>query len=221
MVGDLVPVEASHLRKEDGQEQVLVLHLELAKNELHVFEVAQENNKKLQSRVHREFSEHQGRAIKGETKADLLNLKVLEVDLLDVPACGQIWLAFLCELIQGRFHLVGRLRATALVEIASQRSGVKLAIKSHLLLCADNFTLLGLEGMFGGQVQHVDGVLVSLIAEVSVDVELKWLNLKAEVLEVQQVLDGLILDKQELQVQKVHGSLVRLPPKDNSVHRPR
>ena len=65
---------------------------------------------------------------------------------------------------------------------------------------------LGLLSEFRRELEDVKDVLVRFIAEVSVQVELKWHDLQDEVLVVEQILDRLVLDEVELDVNEVFVS---------------
>ena len=64
---------------------------------------------------------------------------------------------------------------------------------------------------FRCQSEHVEYVLVALVTEIAIEVQLKWHDTEDEVLVVEQILYGLILDEVEFELEEVamaeHGLL--------------
>lgn len=129
---------------------------------------------------------------------------MLNVDLLDVSLRLHIRLSLLLELVEGTLDLGNVVAHIShkgwLLDSRWVRADVSPSQKHLLggLTCK-----LRSRCELARQTEHVQDVLVSFVAEIAIQVKLKGDETEHEVLVVEQVLDGLILDEMEFDLEEV------------------
>ena len=84
---------------------MLILQVILAEAQFYILEIREQHKEEFQSWIHRELSEQNRRGAKREAQANLSDLELLDVDLLDVSLRLHVRLAFLFQFVEGTLHL--------------------------------------------------------------------------------------------------------------------
>jgi len=182
MVVALLQIVPFQLGKEDGHQLLLLLDLEAPEFQLDVFQVRHQNNQELQSRIHREFSEHDRRRIESEAHLDIMNTKLFKVNFLLNLNFSTGLIIWLFESIKSLLDLVN------IIDV--------LVIKLLLLVFVLDLVLLRL-------LNNVRTVPEHLIAKVSIEVEVERYHPEYEISEEVEVFNGFVLHILNLQMEEV------------------